>query len=299
MRFREFGSDGFSFDRKGVKEMIIEKILNNNVIVSKDKHGDEVIAMGKGIAYQKKVGQKISDKKVNKLYKLYDATLSAKFQELLADIPMEHLLVANDIITYIQNEVNKKLNDSLYLAITDHVSTAIQRTKHGIVVKNALLWDIRRFYKDEYQIGLKVLDIIESSCGVRLSEDEAGFIALHIVNAQLDNSSDDIYEITKLIQDICNIVKYDFHIDFDEDSVYYYRFITHLKFFGQRIFDKKHDNTADYDELYEVVREKFSNAFRCVTKITLFLEKNYSYQTSMEEQVYLAIHIARIVQKSE
>lgn len=279
--------------------MIIEKILNNNVIVSRDSKGDEVIAMGKGIAYQKRVGQKISDKKINKLYKLYDSNLSAKFQELLADIPMEHLMIANDIITFIQKELNKELNDNLYLAITDHVSTAIQRTQNGIIVKNALLWDIKRFYKEEYEIGLMILDMIEKSCGVRLIDDEAGFIALHIVNAQMEDSSDDIYEITKLMQDICNIVKYDFHIDFDEDSVYYYRFITHLKFFGQRIFDKKSNDSSDYDELYDIVKEKFSDAFRCVTRISQFLEKNHAYTISSEEQVYLAIHIARIVQKSQ
>lgn len=36
--------------------MIIRKILNNNVAVIRDKFDQEVIVMGKGIAYQKKLG---------------------------------------------------------------------------------------------------------------------------------------------------------------------------------------------------------------------------------------------------
>ena len=36
--------------------MEIYKILNNNVIVSKNEHDKEIIAMGKGIAFKKKVG---------------------------------------------------------------------------------------------------------------------------------------------------------------------------------------------------------------------------------------------------
>ena len=39
-----------------------------------------------------------------------------------------------------------------------------------------------------------------------------------------------VYKITKIMQEILNIVRYNFKISFDEDSVYYYRFISHLKF---------------------------------------------------------------------
>ena len=37
----------------------------------------------------------------------------------------------------------------------------------------------------EFQIGLWALDVIEKRLGLRPKEDEAGFIALHIVNANL------------------------------------------------------------------------------------------------------------------
>ena len=65
---------------------------------------------------------------------------------------------------------------------------------------------------------------------MELSEDEAGFIALHIVNGQLHLETKSVREITTLMQQIETIVRMRFAITLDPDSVYYYRFITHLKF---------------------------------------------------------------------
>ena len=47
--------------------MIVEKVLNNNVVVSIDpKTKKEVILMGSGIAFNKKPGQQIDRKKNRK-----------------------------------------------------------------------------------------------------------------------------------------------------------------------------------------------------------------------------------------
>lgn len=53
-------------------------------------------------------------------------------------------------------------------------------------IKNALLWETQRFYNHEYLIGKEALSIIKNRLIIDLPEDEAGFIALHIVNAELD-----------------------------------------------------------------------------------------------------------------
>ena len=37
--------------------MIIQRILNNNVVIVKNKKGQEEIVCGKGIAFKKKVGK--------------------------------------------------------------------------------------------------------------------------------------------------------------------------------------------------------------------------------------------------
>lgn len=107
-----------------------------------------------------------------------------------------------------------------------------------------------------------------------------------------------MYEITRIMQEIANIVKYFYQIEFNEDDVYYYRFITHLKFFAKRLIDHNIYDEEDNDDLWDVIKSKYQNAFRCVEKITQFILKKYEYQLSKEEQIYLTIHIERVVNKA-
>lgn len=280
--------------------MHIHKILNNNVVVILDDKQREKIVMGRGIAFKCKCGDELDETQIDKVFTMSSPDMLNKFQELVADIPIEYWELVEKIVTYAKTHIGKKINDSIYLSLADHTMMAVQRFKQGIVVKNALLWDIRRFYKEEFCIGKKSLEMIEEMTGVTLPEDEAGFIALHIVNAELDDGNlHDMFEITKVMQEIVNIVKYYFSMDFNEDSVYYYRFITHLKFFAQRLTSGKTYRDDGDDGLLEVIRVKYKNAYNCVQTITRFIVQKYEYVLSNEEVLYLTIHIARIVTKNQ
>lgn len=278
--------------------MIIHKILNNNVAVIIDEQRRERIVMGRGISFQKKKGSFIDPKTVDKIFSLSSGEASSRFQELVKDVPLEHIEIGEKIISEAKIHLGKKLNDMIYISLIDHIYTAILRFQDGITVKNVLLWDIRRFYSDEFQAGLNALDLIEQNFGLRLPEDEAGFIALHFANAAMDEAQmHNMYEITKIIQEISNIVRYYFKIEFDEDNVYYYRFITHLKFFAKRLIEKNTYEGTENDDLLNLIKIKYQNAFSCVEKITKFIEKKYDYRLSEEERLYLTIHIARVVKK--
>lgn len=279
--------------------MLIEKILNNNVVITKDSYGKEIIIMGRGLAFCKKIGQKIEKDKIDKVYRLSSDELSQKFQELLLELPIEYLSMVDKIIEYSKDILDTELNDSIYISLTDHIYTSIERRKNGVQVRNVLLWDIKRFYPKEFKIGLRMIEKIKEHYGVDFPEDEAGFIALHLVNAQTGNAGmTNTYDLTRIIQDILNIVKYYFKIDLDEESVYFYRFTTHLRFFISRIHSNKPYKSETDEELLEIVRIKYLNAYQCVDKIAEFLAGNHGYEMSNDERLYLTIHIARVVEKN-
>lgn len=278
--------------------MIINKILNNNVVITLDDNDEEVIVMGKGIGYQKSKGNLIDKTKVNKVFRISNKEISNKLQELLNNIPIEHMKLSSEIIEYAQIKLNKKLNESIYISLSDHTYSAIQRMKEGINVKNAILWEIKRFYKEEFEIGMKALDIIENKTGIKLPEDEAGFIAFHIVNVQLSEGHTLASDITKLIQEVLSIVRYHFRIEFHEESVFYYRFIMHLKFFAQRLLlDSAHEGETD-KELLSIIKSKYNKEFECVVKIKNFIKKQYNYILTDDELIYLTIHLAKVVKDS-
>lgn len=279
--------------------MRIFKILNNNVAIIREEGQKEKVVMGRGICFQKRAGDEILESAIDKTFALSDPEARSRFQELIKDIPPEHMELGEEIISEAEKRLGRTLNDMLYISLIDHIYTAVARFLDGITVKNMLLWDIRRFYREEYALGVWALDLIEKRFKVRLPEDEAGFIALHIVNAGMDEQEvHNMFGITKLIQEIENIVKYNFHMDFDEEDVYYYRFITHLKFFAKRLLEAGTYEEDGQDDLLEIIKTRYRDAFGCVEKIAGFIRKKYGQELSADEKLYLTIHIARVVEKT-
>lgn len=276
--------------------MKIQRILTNNAVVIIDVNGREQIICGKGIAYKKRPGDYVDKQLVNQVFSLPNQDMNMKFQQLLLEIPLEELQTADEIIKHAKLKIGKQVNDSIYISLSDHIHMSIARAKEGIQVKNALLWDIKQFYPDEFAIGLDALAMIQEKLHMQLSEDEAGFIALHIVNATLEDNQQDIYQITQVMQEVGNIIKYYFNLEFDTSSVYYYRFITHLKFFAQRLITKRTFDNQKSDDLFEVVKQKYPKQSDCVERIAGFIKKNYHYEVSKEEKLYLTIHITRITE---
>lgn len=279
--------------------MVIHRILNNNVISIIDEDSNEKVVMGRGIGFKKQIGDEVDQDKIEKIFVMSTKDEINKLQELIVDIPIEYLLLAENIVNYTKMRMGKKLNDMLFVGLVDHIYTAVLRYEDGITVKNVLLWDIKRFYPDEFHIGQTALKMIENEFKIELPQDEAGFIALHIVNASLEGENlDDVVEISSIMQQITNIVKYEFKVDFNEDSVYFYRFITHLKFFAKRLIDNK-TYEDDENDLLDLIKLKYRNSYHCVLKIMYFLKTKYDYTLSNEEQLYLTIHIERVIYKTD
>ena len=256
----------------------------------------ELVIMGRGLGFQRKPGDMIDESKIEKIFTLDSKDVSDQFKTLLREVPIETMEIVEDIIQIAKTEYHKQLNDIIYVALTDHVNFAIERQKNNQSIKNGLLWEIKKLYKDEYAIGLKAIQMIAERMHVTLAEDEAGFIAMHIVNAELNENVSNMKQITGIIQDVLNIVKYHFRTDFDEDSLNFFRFITHLKFFAQRLMT--HTEFKNHDEfLYELIKEKHPDSFECTKKIETYIKKEYGYQLSNEEKLYLTIHIERVMNR--
>ncbi len=280
--------------------MVIHNVLNNNVVIIKDNNGIEHVVCGKGIAYKKRSGDKIDETLINKVFILKDHTNNKRFQELVAEIPLKYLNVADEVIEMIKMELGKKLNDTIYISLSDHIYTSVERYLQGIVIKNSMLWDIKRFYEEEYRLSLKALNIIRRHFHIELPEDEAAFIALHIVNAEMEDSNiNKTLKVTKLMKEISNSVKSYFNVELDVDSVYYYRFITHLKFFAQRLLSNKLYKDDNDDGLLDIVKMKYSRSYECVEMISKLILYKYKYELSNEEKLYLTIHIERVIYKNQ
>ena len=278
--------------------MKVVKVINNNIIKSFDQENNEVLVMGKGLGFQKKPGDEVDTDLIEKVYVSSQELNSNKLAQLLADVPIEHVQIANEIISFAKVSLGKKLNDNIFLTLTDHISYAIERYNNGIPIKNALLWEIKRFYNHEFLIGKESLNMIKNKLGIDLPEDEAGFIALHIVNAELDMAQvSQVSEMTKIIQNITNIVRLYFKMDLDEYSLNYERFIVHLKFFVQRLFTGTDLTEENDSSLLFLIKEKYREEYLCALKIRQYIMNEFQRDLKEDEIIYLTIHIKRITSK--
>lgn len=277
--------------------MIINKVLNNNVVTIINKNDEEEVVMGRGLAFQKKKGDDIDESKIEKIFVLENKSINQKLLTLVNDIPASYLEIAEDIIKYAENKLSKKLNENIYLTLTDHISFAISRAEKNLEIKNAMLWDIKRLHKDEFEVGSHALRVIKENLNVELPEDEAASIAMHILNGEINQEIPEIVDMIKLIEEILKMVKYYFNIDFDEDSINYYRFVTHLKFFTQRLSSGRYYEDNDND-LFDIIKLKYPKSYECTKRIEGFVKKKYNTQLTKEEMLYLIIHTARVVREN-
>lgn len=278
--------------------MIIVKVLNNNVLLTTNHKGKEMIVMGRGISFNKVAGDTVDQEKIDKIFMLSTNELTTKLTELLHEIPESILELVNEIVTHANESLNTTLSDNIFLTLTDHIHYAIQRYEKGLAINNAMLYEIKRFYKKEFLIGMDALQLIEQSTGYALGEDEAGFIALHLVNARMDGvEMKSTVKMTEIIENILNIVTYHYNVVLDDTTFNYSRFLTHLQYFAMRILRQESHNSGE-DFLYNQVKNTYTKAFECVGKIDEYLKHTYGQSLSKDEYVYLTIHIQRVTERN-
>lgn len=280
----------------GGKYMKIEKILNNNAFISRDEQGKEVIVMGAGVAFGKKNGQQVELTGRYKIFSDADSMINERLKTIVSEIPEIYMKITERIVYILETQFDKKVDDVIYISLTEHIHGAVERLKKNIQVTNPMLMDIKRLFKDEFEVGLIALDDIEQQFGIRFDEDEAAYIAQHLINAQLDNMAD-ITNISKLMKEIIDLIKYFFRMDFNEDSIYYHRFITHLKFFVQRVISGQ-SYQDENEDIFEIFKTKYVKSYECVVRIQHHIQTSYNYRLNTDEQLYFMIHIEKITNKS-
>lgn len=270
--------------------MKIYKIINNNIISAKDKNELEVILMGKGLGFNKKKGDLVEKEKIEKTYHLDNKTHLERLINLLSSIPIEHIDLCLDIVSHIQDKFDYKLNENIYISLTDHISFAIKRREKGYNFTNPLLHEVKNIYKQEFELGLYAVNYLNKNLNINFDEHEASSIALHIVDAEYDRNPS---EIVSQIEDIKEIIKIIYEGQMSENLYgkdyilydYINKFITRIKEGKQKNIDDK--------KLYYFIRSNYKKDFIITLSIVSFVENKYKIIVTDEEKTMLTLLINR------
>lgn len=275
--------------------MQIKQIFNNNVVLTTDEQKNEIVVMGKCIGFQKKKGEDIDGDKIDKTFVLTESVSKSIFPDVYNQLSGEEIDLVVEIIQLAEKKLGTEFQSNIYVALADHIHYAIERTQQVLPLTNPLNYEVRKYYPKEYEIGEDSLQLIEDRLGMRLYKEEAASIALHFVTGQKEGYLiSQTIKVTEIVHQILNIIRINFGKSFDENSISYARFLTHIQYFAHRVvFGEQEGETDSF--LFEQVRSSYPDSFECVQKIKLFVESTYDFEMGEDEQVYLTIHIERIM----
>jgi transcriptional antiterminator len=95
---------------------------------------------------------------------------------------IKYAYLCNSAVELIEDDlgvaINRKSID--YARFVTHVRFAVERLFKGIPTRNELLSSIRNTYKDSFTLAEQVGKLIESEIHLKISEEETGYLAMHI-----------------------------------------------------------------------------------------------------------------------
>lgn len=278
--------------------MIIRQKFNNNVVLVDSESGQQMVVMGNGIGFKSYPGNKVNKSLIERTFLLKNQEESEidRVKALVNEIPLDYIIVSDSILKKAKEQLQTDFGVGMLISLADHIFSAVDRKKKNISVVSPLHWNIKQLYPMEVSIGEHAVSRIYQELAIRLEDTEATAIAMHFINN--GNNSDSIQQamnFTKIISDIIAIIQYHFQITLDENSIVFSRLISHLQYFLIRQA-KGIDMMDMSEEMIRLIIHQYQDSFQCAEKIITALKKNHTLNASLQEEVYLTMHIERIRQ---
>ncbi|WP_368544501.1 PRD domain-containing protein [Enterobacter soli] len=271
----------------------IKKSLNNSMLLV-DHDQREMILFGKGIGFGAKPGTSIDMAQVEKVFLPLSDLKSRHFLSLTDTIPAAFFDISHDILTLARSHCGDKLNSVLLFTLAEHLHFAVERCRSGQVILNKLSWEVKRYYPQEYGVGLLARAAVNERFAVALPEDEAVNIAFHLINASSPDDDGNAHQQVALVNRIAEIVRYKLGKTVDTQSVNYMRFITHLRYFAERVLAGKIVLSETEDFYQELMRHR-PDAMTVAWTIRDYVQEKHQLTLPKDELTWLSIHISRLM----
>ncbi|WP_080848704.1 glucose PTS transporter transcription antiterminator GlcT [Cytobacillus gottheilii] len=273
----------------------IKKALNNNVIIGTHDEFGEVVIIGKGVGFNRKKDDLISEEAIEKLFVLKNEKEKENYIKLLPFVEDELHQAIISSIDYIKKRTKNSLNEHIHVALTDHLMFAVSRLANGMEMKNPFLIETKTLYPFEYDIAKEVVGIIERKTDVHLPEGEVGFVALHIHSAVLNKDLSEVNQHSQLVSHIVNMIEDQLDIKIDKDSIDYMRLVRHIRFTIERV------NTGEKVEepikISSLLKEEYPMCYNLSWKLIKIMQQQLKKPVFSAEAVYLTMHLQRLQNK--
>ena len=238
----------------------IEKVLNHNTVMAihQDDH-KEVLIMGKGVGFGRKVAERIEVRPEDRLYSLQKYKERGGAKEIVKSIAPEFLEVTNAVLDEAE-KIFGKIDRMVLFPLADHIAFAVKRIQNHEQISNPLTEDIRVLFHMEFKAAESIRPLLQKQFGIDIEDDEVGYVALHI------------------------------HSAIEDEKVSYNRLMNHIRYMVARALsgEKLKVNMNDYMEV------KFPKSFGMAQAVCDQVGESLGVKLEEVETGYLAMHIERV-----
>lgn len=277
------------------KDLTVQKALNNNVIIATHPTYQEVVLIGKGIGFNKKKGDTVSFDSADKTFLLKGQQEKEQYMQLLTHIDPNIISFMNDMLVYIEERMDQRLNEYIHIALTDHIAFAINRVNKEIQFNNPFLFEIESLYPKEFQIASEVVQKVKEELDVDFPRGEIGFIALHIHSAVTDRSVRDLRKNHTLISQMITVIEDHLEINLQKGNADYNRLIQHLHRAIDRVYQG--EKLGKQKSLENVLKQTYPLCYNLAWKLIKVMQKQLNRPVDETEVLYLTIHLQRLTDK--
>ena len=269
----------------------IIKVLNNNgILVYDNDTGREMILLGNGVGFGKRPAQQIGSLPGAKVYTLVNRQKQHSVLQVVNGIRPEFIEAAGRIIDEAE-KMFRNVSRDILLPMADHIALAAKRAEEDRQIPNPFTPDIRVLFEKEYAAALKGREIIRELTGCEISEDEVGFITLHIHAGLSDEQVSEALETARIIDEGISIIEEAFGQEFEEDSLAYTRQMSHLYYMVART-RKGESAKADFNDFIFV---NYPYTGKVAEEVCSYMSRQLKKNVAREEIGFLAIHIQRVI----
>lgn len=272
---------------------MIQRIFNNNVVlVHEPPSSREIILLGKGIGFGKKIGQTLPQDHadIEKKFRLEDEKHIKQYHSLINQVDQAAIGISEEIIALISGEIGPVVNEHVHVALPDHIHFAIERLRNGLEIVNPFLFEIQTLYPKEFALAQKAADMIMDSFSVHIPESEVGFLALHIHSAVSYIPVAKAVKFTNLISEMVAMIETSFATTIARESIDYVRLITHLRFAIERI----RQNKSIRNPLLDRIKITLPDSYQLAEELARFIEERLELTVPEDEIGYIAMHLFRL-----
>ncbi|MDQ0191962.1 glucose PTS transporter transcription antiterminator GlcT [Paenibacillus wynnii] len=280
-----------------MSSITVAKVLNNNVIIAEHPQYAEVVVIGKGIGFNRKMRDRIELSSVEKMFILRSQEEQEQYKQLVPQIDEKLIEVVQEIIIHIMQHSREPLNEHIHIALTDHISFAIRRNEQNIPIHNPFLYETKEIYPEEYAMAEYAIGRINEVMHVSMPSDEIGFVALHIVSALSNRHITEVKQHSVLIGDLVTLVENSLDYRIPRDSLDYSRMVTHLRFVLERL--RRGETVREISSLDGLMKREYPEMYTLAWKLTKVMEQRVRIPVYAAEVSYLTVHLQRLAQKKE